>query len=160
MLTFTTSIQVDGITGAEIFEFLANPDDESYRAWWPGTHLQFHTLRRSHDHVGEAVYMDEYIGGRRVRMRGVVTEAVGGRRLAWQLKKGIRLPTRLTLELADYDGGVAIRHVTQAGFRGVGRVLDPIFKLYFSSGFARDLDEHVRTEFPLLRNLLRERERG
>jgi hypothetical protein len=29
-----------------------------------------------------------------------------------------------------------------------------------SGGFARDLDDHVRTEFPLLRDLLRERRAG
>ena len=29
-----------------------------------------------------------------------------------------------------------------------------------SEGFARDLDDHVRTEFPLLRDLLRKRRAG
>ena len=72
MLTLQTSIRVDGITAAEIFDFLANPDDESYQAWWPGTHLHLHLLERGVAHVGDLIYMDEYIARRRVRMRGVV----------------------------------------------------------------------------------------
>ena len=37
MITLQTKIQVDRITATEIFDFLADPDDESYRAWWPGS---------------------------------------------------------------------------------------------------------------------------
>jgi hypothetical protein len=40
------------------------------------------------------------------------------------------------------------------GFRGVGRVLDPILRLFLSSRFAAALDEHVHTEFPRLRDYL------
>ena len=104
MITFQTKIQVDRITAIEIFDFLADPDDESYRAWWPGTHLQLHTVERGGEHIGDVVYMDEYIGNRRLRMSAVVTEAVPGRKLGWQLRKGIKLPARLSLELKDYEG--------------------------------------------------------
>jgi hypothetical protein len=154
MLTLQTRLRVDGIIGSEIFEFLANPTDEAYRRWWPGTHLQLHLLERHAGHVGDVVYMDEYVGKRRLRMKGIVIEAKPGRRLVWQTKKAITLPARLELELRDYEGGVAITHTTRAGFRGPGRVLDPLFRIYFSERFARDLDEHVKTEFPLMRNLL------
>jgi hypothetical protein len=154
MLALQTRIRVDGLTGAEVFDFLADPDDESYRAWWPGTHLEFHAIARGHDHVGDVVYMDEYIGTRRLRMRGVVIDAVRGERLVWQLKRGVRLPLRLYLELRDHQGGVDITHTTRAGFGGAGRILDPVLRLFLSKAFARDLDEHVRTEFPLLRDLL------
>jgi hypothetical protein len=156
MLTFQTSIRVDGISASEIFEFLANPTDEGYRQWWPGTHLRFHALERHGDHIGDVVYMDEYVGARRLRMEGIVTEAVPGERLVWQLKKVIRLPARLELELTDLTGGAAITHTTVAGFRGPGRILDPLWRTYLSKKFARALDEHVRTEFPLLRDRLPE----
>jgi hypothetical protein len=99
--------------------------------------------------------MDEYVGTRRLRMKGIVVEAVPGQRLVWQLKRAIRLPARLELELTDHAGGVAITHTTRAGFGGAGRILDPLLRLYFSKRFARALDEHVKTEFPLLRDLLR-----
>jgi hypothetical protein len=155
MLALRTRLRVDGIGASEIFEFLANPTDEAYQEWWPGIHLRFHVLERHGDHVGDVVYMDEYVGTRRLRMKGIVVEAVPGQRLVWQLKRAIRLPARLELELTDHAGGVAITHTTRAGFGGAGRILDPLLRLYFSKRFARALDEHVKTEFPLLRDLLR-----
>ena len=132
--------------------------DESYRAWWPGTHLQLHIRERAGgDHVGDIIYMDEYVGRRRLRMSAIVTEAVPGEKLVWRFKRGIELPASLHLELADYDGGVRITHTIRVGFRGAGRVFDPALKLFLSPGFARDMDDHARTEFPRLRDLLRER---
>lgn len=156
MITIETAIFVEGITGQEIFDFLLGATDESYRRWWPGTHLRLHALKRHENHIGDVFYMDEYIGERRVRMKGVVVEAQRGR-IVWQLKRlGILLPVRLTLELADRDGGVALQHTIRAGFGGPGRVLDPLFRLYFSPQFASAMDEHVRTEFPMLRDRLAE----
>ena len=157
MLTLRTEIRVDGIAGTEIFDFLANPDDESYRAWWPGTHFQLHPVERGEDHVGDVLYMDEYVGKRRLRGSAIVTEAIRGKRLVWQFKRGIKLPARLELDFSDYEGGVAIAHDVRAGFRGAGRVLDPLLKVYLSRRFGNDLDDHVRREFPLLRDLLRQR---
>ena len=157
MLTLLTKTRVDGITGAEIFDFLANPDDESYRAWWPGTHLELHTVEPGDHHVGDVLYMDEYVGRRRLRWRVVVTEAVPAKKLVWQFKRGIKLPARLGLEFSDYEGGVEITHTLRGGFRGAGGLLDPLVKVYLSRRFANDLDDHVRTEFPLLRDLLHQR---
>ena len=152
-----TKIRVDGAAASEFFDFIANPDDESYRAWWPGTHLQLHIRERGgDDHLGDVIYMDEYVGERRLRMSAIVTEAVPGRKLVWRFKKGIKLPGRLYLELDDHDGGVVITHTIRAGFRGAGRLLDPALRLFLSAGFARDMDHHARTEFPRLRDLLRE----
>jgi hypothetical protein len=157
VLTLRTKIRVEGISGVEIFDFLANPDDESYRAWWPGTHLQLHIRKRGgHDHVGDVVYMDEYVGRRRVRMSALVTEAVPGKKLVWRFVRSVKLPVRLYLEFDDHDGGVTITHTIRTGFRGAGRVLDPVSRLMLSARFARDMDDHARTEFPLLGDLLRE----
>jgi hypothetical protein len=38
----------------------------------------------------------------------------------------------------------------------VGRILDPLFRRYFSDEFAVAMDEHARTEFALLRDHLAE----
>jgi hypothetical protein len=95
--------------------------------------------------------MDEYVGTRRLRMRAIILEAVPGRRLVWQLKKAIKLPVRLSLELEDYEGGVAITHTVHAGLRGAGAIADPLIRLFFSTAFTAALDDHVKTEFPMLR---------
>jgi hypothetical protein len=89
MLTIQSTIFVAGITGREISDFLLNCTDERYRGWWPGTHLQLHALARGNDHVGDVVFMDEYVGKRRVRMTSVVVvEAVPGKKIVWRLRKG------------------------------------------------------------------------
>jgi hypothetical protein len=152
VLTLQTKLRVDGITGMEIFDFLSEPNDRAYQQWWPGTHLQLHPIEGRGDNVGDLIYMDEYIGTRRVRMTVIVLEAVRPKKLVWRLKKLVKLPVRLYLELADYEGGVAITHTITAGFRGPGRILDPLVRLFFSRRFAEAMDDHAKTEFPMLRD--------
>jgi hypothetical protein len=154
MITLESSVLVPGITGAEITEFLLSPTDERYRAWWPGTHLQLHVVAPGDRHLGEVVWMDEYIGARRLRMSGVVVDAQPGRRIVWQLKRWIRLPAWLRLEVDDRPDGCLVRHIVEVGYRRLGRVLDPIVRLYLSPRFAAELDEHVHTEFRKLRDHL------
>jgi len=72
----------------------------------------------------------------------------------------VRLPGRLILGLEDEADGVAISHVVEAGFRGPGRIFDAVLRFWFTPEFADALDEHVRTEFPKLRDLLRSRGSG
>ena len=155
MLTIESRATVTGLSGTEITRFLLDCTDVRYQAWWPGVHLQLHPLAAGGvDHVGDVVFMDEIIGWRHVRMTGVIVEAEPGRKIVWQFKKGIRLPVRLALELTDQDGGVAIRHTITAGWTGPGRLFDPMFRLYFSPRFSSAMDQHMRTEFPLLRDRL------
>lgn len=154
MLTIQSTVFVVGITGREVTDLLLDCTDERYRSWWPGTHLQLHNLARGAEHVGDVVFMDEYVGRRRVRATGVVVKAVPGSKIVWQLRQGVRLPVRLILELTDRDGGVGVRHTIRAGLSGVGRLLDPLLRRYFSPEFAAAMDQHVKTEFPLLRDRL------
>ena len=127
---------------------MLSPTDERYRAWWPGTHLQFHIVASRTDHVGDLVWMDEYVGSRRLRMTGVVIEAEPGRTIVWQLERWVRLPAVLRLELVDQGGGCLVRHRTEVGYRGIGRIFDPLLRLSVYPRFAAQLDEHVRAEFP------------
>ena len=155
MLTIESQVTVAGLTGAEVTDFLLQSNDAAYQAWWPGVHLQLHPVAAGRaDHIGDTVFMDEFIGTRRLRMDAVVTEVERGRKLAWQMKKGVRLPVWLTLDLTDGDGGVTIRHTITAGWTGVRRLLDPLFRLYFTPAFAAAMDRHAHTEFPRLRELL------
>lgn len=106
---------------------MLNCDDASYQAWWPGVHLQFHTVRRVTGDVGNVVYMDEYVGRFRLRFHAIVTVVVPGKAITWQFIKGVRLPGKLTLRLEDQAEGVALSHVVEVGFRGAGRVIDAVF---------------------------------
>ncbi|MCP4757687.1 MAG: hypothetical protein GY866_43065 [Proteobacteria bacterium] len=42
----STKVNVKGISGEAVSNFMLNCTDEDYRNWWPGTHLVFHTLKR------------------------------------------------------------------------------------------------------------------
>ena len=162
MLTLETEIFVEGTTGSEILDSLLSCTDEEYRRWWPGTHLEFHTMRQGPGphHRGDVVLMDEYIGTRRVRLTGVVESVVPGRVVIYRLRKAIPLPARLRIDCHDRDGGVALRHTIRAGFGGAGRILDPVLRGFLSPAFAEAMDEHVRTEFPRLRDRLVEKRAG
>ncbi len=157
MLAIASEVDVPGLTGRQVTDFMLACNDEQYQAWWPGTHLQLHPVGQSPGTVGDLVVMDEFIGRRRLRLQGVVEAAEPGRRIVWRFRKIIPLPARLSLVLSPAQGGVMIRHTVTAGWPGIGRVLDPLLRLYFTPRFTADLDAHVHTEFPLLRDYLRTR---
>lgn len=157
MLVFESRVDVGGLTGRDVTDFMLACTDEQYRSWWPGTHLQLHAQWRGAGGVGDVMVMDEFVGRRRLRLRGVVEAVEPGSRLVWRFRKVVRLPARLSLELTAVPGGVSVRHTITAGWTGIGRVLDPLLRLYFTPRFRADLDAHVRTEFPLLRDFLRAR---
>ena len=155
MLTIQTKVHIANVTGTEMIDFLLHCTDREYQAWWEGTHLEFHTIKCYPNDVGNLVYMDEFVGKKRVRMQAIVTEVVPGQRIVWQLKKIIRLPVWLTLDLKDDAEGVMLTHTIQAGFKGVGKILDPVLRIYFSDEFSRAMDEHATIEFPKLGEMLR-----
>lgn len=157
MITIQSKVRVADASGADLLDFLLNCTDRQYQAWWPGMHLAFHTVKRRPGDVGNIVYMDEYVGQRRIKMQGVVTEVVPGKKIVWQFKQIIRLPAWLIVEADEDDAGVMLTHTLQAGFKGIGSVLDPLLRLYFSDGFARAMDEHAQAEFPMLGGMLRNR---
>ena len=118
MIIIQSRLHVPDLRASEVLDFLLNCTDEQYRAWWPGTHLQLHARARFSGHIGNIYYMDEFVGEYRIRMTGVVCGLEPGRRIVWQLKKGVTVPVWLTLELKDDAASVAITHTIEAGFRG------------------------------------------
>jgi len=155
VLTIRSDVSVPGLTGLQITDFLLEPTDARYQAWWPGTHLRFHLVRPGRpDHRGDAVYMDEIVGRRRIRHTAVVTGAVPGSRIVWWLGWRIPLPIRLTHNMTDTPDGVDIQHTITAGYPGTGRILDPLFRLYFTNRFAAAMNDHAHIEFSRLHDLL------
>ena len=155
MLIMRTEVQVKGITGADVATFMLNCTDADYQRWWPGTHLAFHTIRRVPGDLGSLVLFDEYVGKRRLRFVGVVVENVPGKKVAWQMKKVIKLPGWLILNFADNSEGVTITHELAVGFTGVGRILDPLLRVFLPKSFERELAEHARIEFQKLATILK-----
>jgi hypothetical protein len=152
-----SQVSVKGLSGREVTDLMVACDDARYQEWWPGTHRAFHVLRSApgEHHVGDLVWMDEFVGSRHLRMAAEVLEVVPGEKVAWRLRPGrLRLPVRLTLTLRDHDGGVLVRHTLTAGWAGWARVFDPLWRLYFTDAFAAAMDGHAKTEFLRLGHLV------
>ena len=98
------------------------------------------------------------IGQRWVKVRCELIELVPGERLVWQLRRPLfRLPVKLIFQLEDDEAGVNAEHAIEVGYAGSAALLDPLLRLFFPACFAADKDEHVRTELPKLKELLRAR---
>lgn len=156
MYTHKTSICVKNLNAHKLYEFMLHCTDEQYAEWWPGTHLAFHTIKRTPNDVGNLVYFDEMIGSRRLKYKAVVIEATPDRKITWQMKKFVRLPGYLSLELNDTNLGLEIAHTLSVGYNNaISRVcLDPLIRLYANKKYEYDLVKHANAEFNKLAELL------
>jgi len=154
MIIFKTEVEMEGITGKAIYDFLINCTTEEYQRWWKGTHLIFQTLKRYPDNIGNVVLMDEYIGKYRLSLKAVVLKAIPGIEIVWQVKKMVKLPVWLSVSFEEGKSGVRVVHKITAGFNGIGKIFDVIFKIFLSKDFEKAMDEHAKIEFPKLRDIL------
>jgi hypothetical protein len=150
MIIHTVELIVPNARAEQFYDFMINPTDERYSAWWPGEHLQFHIIKRgAENHLGDVVFMDEYLGkNHRLVFHALVTVAERPNKITWQMKKGgVRLPAFVTLELHDSAEGVILKHELRIGYCGFGKILDPFIRLYFNKSFQNALDEHCKIEW-------------
>lgn len=154
MIELRIEVKVIGISGKDVSDFILNCTDEDYQNWWPGTHLSFHTKKRFPDDLGNIVYFDEYVGSHRLKFEGIVVKNIPGKEIIWQLKKVVKLPGWLILEFEDNDEGVLIVHTIKAGFKGMGKLIDPLLRLHLNQRFEKDLAEHAHIEFNKLAEIL------
>ena len=146
-------MHVPGMRAERVIDFFLHPSDDLYQRWWPGTHLFMHPLNEQVG-PGQVVYMDEFVGTRRLRFACVVT-ALTQDSITWRFQRLVPLPCWLALRIIDDERGATITHTIRAGFRSrFGRLVDPLLRLYFSPGFERMMDEHFRTEFSVLPQVL------
>ncbi|MCU1433793.1 MAG: hypothetical protein JWR71_518 [Pseudarthrobacter sp.] len=124
MLVITSKVKVPGLTGHDVSDFMMSCTDEQYRQWWPGTHLQLHVLDGDTGGEGDVMVMDEFVGRRRLRLRGVVEALEPGRRIVWRLHKIVPLPARVSLVFSPTQDGVCVQHTVTAGWPGIGRALE------------------------------------
>jgi hypothetical protein len=163
MFTLETRAHVTGLSARAAYDYMIVPPAHDFQAWWPGTHLTSKVLRRGvgptgePNDVGTVVYLEQMIGPYRVRETAEIVDAVAGRSFTRQiLVVGIRLPIFITFELEDTADGVTITHTMHIGYRGLRRILDPLFRLcFFTRAFAAALHEHLLMEYELLREVLK-----
>lgn len=154
MITYETKVHVGRVVAFRVYRFFLQPGGAGRQPGWSKTRLKLHMIKHVPGDIGSVVYVDEDIGGRRVRAKAVIVEAVPGRRLVLQVRKLIRLPAWLVMTFEDVAGGVEVTHSLHIGYRGLGVLLNPLLRLYFPRSFARALDDHFKAEFPRLEDLL------
>lgn len=161
MFTLETRAHVAGLSARAAYDFMIVPTASAFQTWWPGTHLVSRVLRQgvaadgTPSDVGTRVYLEQMIGPFRVRETADIIAATPGRSFTRQVIIGMRLPIFITFDLEDDADGVVITHTIRAGWSGVRRILDPLFRLYFTAAFAAALDEHLLIEYELLRDVVR-----
>lgn len=154
MISMTTRVSVREASAEQIADFMINCDDEQYHSWWPEAHFRFHTVTRFPGVVGSLVYYDEMVGKRRLRFQAVITEFESGKRIVWQMKALVKLPAWLSLDFETGPDGLTIVHTLSVGFEKIGRVFDPLIRIYLNRTFEEDLKVHCHTEFTKLARLL------
>lgn len=157
MIQHTTKLVVPHATAEQFYDFMIEPDNARYQAWFPGQHLKFCITKFGNaKHLGDEVYYDEYLGNAyRLKFFADVVLAERPASLAWQMKKiGVRLPAVLKLELTDTAAGLQITHELRIGFGGMGKILDLFIRLYFSKSFSEALSKHCLEEWPRLAEYL------
>ena len=150
MIVHTVSLTVPNATAEQFYNFMINPCDQQYSEWWPGEHLQFHIVKQGKEnHLGDLVFMDEHLGkDRRLTFHALVVSAIPSHKIEWQMKKaGLKLPAIVEFELNDTNEGLALKHELRIGFSGIGRLFDPLIKLYFNKSFQHALEEHCNIEW-------------
>jgi len=160
MITIRSDVRVKGIQGQQVINFMLHCTDSDYQNWWPGTHLAFHTLKHYPNYLGNLMYFDEYVGPNRLKFQGTVTEINLAQKIVWQMKRGINLPAWLSLEFEQQSEGVKIMHTLKIGFNGIGKIFDPILRLYLSEAFILELDQHAKFEFQELGKILLSEKQG
>ena len=151
MIRHTVELTIPNAKAEQFYDFMINPCNEHYRNWWKGEHLQFYIVKHGNNrnHLGDIVFMDEYLGeNRRLTFFAVVITADRHNKIEWQMKKaGFRLPAVVELELNDTNESVRLKHELRIGYSGLGKLLDPLIKLYFNNSFRKSLEEHCRIEW-------------
>lgn len=154
MIVFITEVDVEGLTGKAIYDFLINCTPEEYQRWWNGTHLILQTLEHYPDNIGNLVVMDEYIGKYRLKSKAVVVKAIPEKEIVWQVKKIVKLPIWLSVSFEEDKDKVKIKHEITAGFNGMRKIFDIFFRIFLSEDFEKAMNEHAKIEFPKLKEIL------
>lgn len=58
------------------------------------------------------------------------------------------------MKFEDVEDGINIIHIVEAGFHGIGKILDPLLRLYLSDEYEANLNAHAEEEFPKLAAML------
>ena len=146
MFEYRNVVETSDPKAAGLVEFMLNCDDIQYQKWWSGAHFAFHTIKRVANNVGSLIYFEELVGRYKLRNKAQIVAYEKGKVLEMQMIKGIKLPAVLSIHIENKQNAVCIEHVLRLGYKGFGRIADPVLKMLYSKSFETAFKEHVTEE--------------
>ena len=157
----TSRIVVKGVSPDQISQFFLSLDDERYRQWHPGHHLEFKTIHQPEggEIVGTISYFKERFEDGRVLATKVKTlEAVPGRRAVQKSISPWWKPFVLIVGLEPIPEGTLVTHQIVAGtdFPLLGRPFNLILRrIFLKESNVQAIHSHANEEFTNLERLLK-----
>jgi uncharacterized protein YndB with AHSA1/START domain len=156
---FVSSIQVKGISPDQIYQFLIDLDDERYRQWHPGHHLQWRVVHQPKDEtVGSVYYFKErFEDGQVLGGQLKVIEATPGERLVQRSISPWWKPFDIITGLQSIPEGTLVTHQIVAGsdLPLLGRLFNLIMRrLFLKERNIEAVHHHANEEFTNLERLL------
>lgn len=158
MIIHRVSVLVHNVTPRDIWQWMAEMDEQRYLSWHPD-HRRYAVLersKRSNGLVGMKVFFDEVIDGDvRIASSWEVVMADEPRCIIFRAL--IPYPVRLELRLVEVTDGTMVTHLVLIGFKSwFASVFDlPILVTVFSKRRRELLERHVHEEFGNLEILAR-----
>lgn len=157
----TSRILVKGVSPDQIYEFFLNLDDERYRQWHPGHHLEFRTVHQPEgETVGTVTYFKERFEDGRVLATKIKTlEVVPGRRVVQRSVSPWWQPFDLIVGLEAIPEGTLVTHqiVVGSDLPFLGRLFNLVLRrLYLREGNIQAIHNHANEEFTNLERLLKQ----
>jgi len=158
MIKHVVDLMIPGAKAEAFYDFMVDPDQELFRRWLPEEHRVFRVVRRSATSpLGDLIYYDEYLGGRKHRLafQATIVKAERPGRVVYRMRKlGVDIPAYLDLALAQDGDALRLRHEVRIENDGAWRLATPIARMVCDAGFWEALEGHCGREWAALRDLL------
>ena len=157
MIFCTFELTIPDAKADSLYGFVVQAYDKGCGEWQLEDDFFFSiTTYGKENHFSDAILAVEYLGenrriafnGRRVSFFGVVLRKRHSVKLkGWAKNINIRIPMIMELELYTTDEGALAKHKLCFGYLGIGRLLNPLIKLYCNKSFCKGFKEHCEMEW-------------
>jgi hypothetical protein len=149
--------KLQNAVAAEFYDFMVDPPQETYARWLPGEHHEFHVVKHSKTTpIGDLIFFDQHIGEKhRLTFYAITRAADKPNRVLYQMRRfGVNLPAYLELQFNDTADGLCLTETIRIGFCGLGKLFDPIIRLFFNPVFFDAMNAHHKREWANLAEIL------
>jgi len=145
----------------QFYDFMIEPNDEAYSGWLP-EHHQYHIVKRGKNSpVGDVVFFDQHISPKhRLKSYAKVVVANRPNEIVVQCKKmKLNVPVYVRLKFTDTENGLLLEEELRAGYKGIGKIFDPLFAIFIGRKFREALTLHHEKEWKELEKILQGNEK-